>query len=121
MGRLQRVCSGNAGPRPRAAASRGRGERRVREPAEVGHPGGQGVAPADHHVHRRSAYADWRRWPGRQNYRQSSVICLRRVYLEDKKSISSNFKGIISISKSLIIAFSFFRNEFIVVRKAYLD
>lgn len=38
-----------------------------------------------------------------------------------KQPISSSFKGMISISKSLIMAFSPFLSEFIVVRKSYLD
>ena len=43
--------------RPRPAAGRRRREGRVREPAQVGHRRGQGVAEADHPVHRRGAHA----------------------------------------------------------------
>ena len=56
--------------RPGPAAGRRRRQGRVREPAQVGHRGGQGLAAADHPVHRRSAHDDRRRRPGRAERRR---------------------------------------------------
>ena len=47
-----------------AVAGRSGRQRRVREPAEVGHRGSQRFAAADHPVHRRSAHDDRRRRSG---------------------------------------------------------
>ena len=56
--------------RPRPAAGRRRRQGRVREPAQVGHRGGQGLAAADHPLHRRGAHDDRRRRPGRAGRRR---------------------------------------------------
>ena len=55
--------------RPGPAAGRGRHQGRVREPAEVGHRGSEGLAPADHPLHRRGPHDDRRRRAGRPRRR----------------------------------------------------
>ena len=63
----RRRCRNVVGPHARsgpAAGRRGR-EGRVREPPQVGDRRGQGLAAADHPVHRRGAHHDRRRRPGR--------------------------------------------------------
>ena len=67
--RARRRCKNVDRPhaRPRPAAGRRRRQGRVREPAQVGHRRGEGVAEADHPVHRRGPHDDRRRRrrPGR--------------------------------------------------------
>ena len=53
-----------ADARPRTVAGRRRGQRRVREPAQIGDRGGQGEPAPDHSVHRRGAHDDRRRRRG---------------------------------------------------------
>ncbi len=50
--------------RPRAPAGRSRNQGRVREPPQVRHRRGQGLAAADHPLHRRGAHHDRRRRAG---------------------------------------------------------
>ncbi len=58
-----------ADARPRPAPGRGRDQGGVREPAQVGHRRGQGLAPPDHPLHRRGPHDDRRRRPGRPGRR----------------------------------------------------
>ncbi len=55
---------GAAHARPRPAAGRRRRQGRVREPAQAGDRRSEGLAAADHPVHRRGAHHDRRRRPG---------------------------------------------------------
>ena len=65
---LKNVVAPDARPRP--APGRRGGQGGVREPAQAGDRRGQGVAGADHPVHRRGPHHDRRRRPGRAGRRR---------------------------------------------------